>query len=79
MTRATIWAICLIIVGTALCFGALYYLPRAKDNSGYWGSSKKRDYDRRTDRAVISFCLGVVLAAFGAVIGMIQIGRHFLR
>ncbi len=79
MTRATIWAICLIIAGATLCFVALYYLPLAKDNSGYWGGSKKRDYDRRTDWAVISFCLGGVLAAFGTVIGVIEIVRHFLR
>ena len=79
MTRATIWAICLIIAGTALCFGALYYVMHAKDGSDDSSGSKKSDYDRRANLAVVPFCFGGVLGVFGTVIGVIEIIRHFLR
>jgi hypothetical protein len=51
----------------------------AKDGSDDSSGSKKSDYDRRANLAVVPFCFGGVLGVFGTVIGVIEIIRHFLR
>jgi hypothetical protein len=72
MTRATIWAICLIIGGIILLIFGLVHVLSGKD-------VKEGEFNKRADRAMVMMFLGGALSAFGTVIGIIQIVRHFLR
>ena len=69
MTRATILAICFLALGTVLLIWGLVHAC----------SGKGSEFNQRADRAMIVMLFGGLFAAFGTIIGIIQIIRHLIR
>ena len=69
----TILAVCLLIAGLAFVIGGLYHIMHEKNGPD---GSEKYDFDRRAGSAFAMMFFGGLLAASGAIIGIIQIIKH---